>query len=190
VAPGVYALALNVLAPGGQRLWPEDQQLAEVEVLPRDRVYDLPADIGYALDLSLGGFAHFRGFDVDGAGSELKLGDGLDLTLYWQAGGPADLDYTVFVHLVGPDGRPHGQADFAPGAGAAPTTSWVAGQVIVDELRLTVADDAPAGAYQIAVGMYDVVTGGRLAVSDASGQAAPSDQAILPVTYTVVGRDQ
>ena len=190
VPPGVYALTLNVLASDGLPLWSEDQQLSEVEVLPRDRAYDLPTDISHPLDLSLGGFANLRGFDIDTAQNGLKPGDGLGLTLYWQASGPADLDYTVFVHLVGPDGRPHGQVDRSPGAGGAPTTSWVGGQVIVDELRLTVADDAPVGEYHVAVGMYDVATGGRLTVRDASGQAPSSDQALLPVTYTVVGDDR
>jgi hypothetical protein len=187
VPPGVYALSLNVLGPDGEPLWVDDQRLTDIEVLPRDRVFELPSTISHMLDLSLGDFASLRGFDSQNTQDVLVPGDGVDLTLYWQANGPADLDYTVFVHLVGPDGRPHGQVDRPPGAGSAPTSSWVAGQVIVDELRLTVASDAPAGEYGIAVGMYDAATGGRLGVSDGSGQVLALDQIVLPISYTVSG---
>ena len=57
----------------------------------------------------------------------------------------------------------------------------------MDELILPVAADAPPGAYQIAVGMYDATSGGRLPITDASGRALPDDQFILPVAYTIDG---
>jgi hypothetical protein len=180
-----YTLALNVIAPDGRPLWAAGEPLTTVEVLPRDRLFDLPADIGHPLDLRLGDVVHLRGFDLDR--TQATAGDALPLTLYWQGDGPTDLDYTVFVHLLGPDGRPHGQVDRFPGAGAAPTTSWASGQVVVDALSLPVAEDAPAGAYHVAVGLYDAVGGGRLPVADASGNFLPDDQAILPVEITVAG---
>lgn len=183
-----YTLALNVIAPDGSPLWATDEPLTTVEILPRDRLFELPGDIGYSLDLTLGDFVHLRGFDLDRA--QAAPGDALPLTLYWQGDGPTDLDYTVFVHLLGPDGRPHGQVDRSPGGGAAPTTSWAPGQVIVDVLSIPVADDAPAGDYRIAVGMYDGASGGRLPVTDASGNPLPDDRAILPIAVTVAGGNQ
>jgi len=180
---GVYTLALNVLAPDGHPLWAEDETLTTVEVLPRDRLFELPTNIAHPLDLTLGDVVHLRGFDLDR--TQATPGEALALTLYWQADGPTDLDYTVFVHLIGPDGRPHGQVDRFPAGGAAPTTSWAPGQVIVDEIGLPVAADAPAGTYHIAVGMYDGASGGRLPVTDGSGQPLPDDQAVLPVEITV-----
>jgi len=187
---GRYTLALNVLASNGRPLWSEDETLTIVEILPRDRLFELPADIAHPLDLALGTTVHLRGFDQPpysgeegtGAGA-LRPGDTLSLTLYWQADGPTDIDYTSFVHLVGPDGRPHGQVDQF--AGGAPTTSWAPGQVIVDEIALLVAADAPDGTYHIAVGMYDANSGGRLPVTDASGHSLPDDQAVLPVKITI-----
>jgi hypothetical protein len=194
---GRYRLALNVLAPDGRPRWPEDQILTAVEIDARDRLFELPAGIAYPLDLTLGAAVHLRGFDIapspveEGVGEGgLRPGDTLSLTLYWQADGPTDLNYTVFVHLVGPDGRPHGQADWFPGGGAAPTTSWAPGQVTVDEVTLSVAAGAPAGAYHVAVGMYDAASGGRLPVTDASGQPVPDDQVVLPVEFTVAGDTQ
>ena len=186
-----YVLALNVLAPDGHPLWGEDNVLATVEILPRDRRFDLPADVAYPLDLTLGTAVHLRGFDVTiTSEGVLQPGDALPVTLYWQAGGSADLDYTIFVHLVGPDGRLHGQVDQFPGSGSAPTTSWAPGQVIVDSIVLPVAAGAPAGTYHVAVGMYDAASGGRLPIADSSGHLLPDDQAILPVEITVAGGPQ
>ena len=184
----VYTLALNVLAPDGRPLWAEDEALTTVEILPRDRLFELPAGIAHPLDLTLGDVVHLRGFDL--ARTQATPGDTLPLTFYWQAGGPTDLDYVVFVHLVGPDGQLYGQVDRQPGGGATPTTSWAPGQVIVDEIVLPVAADAPPGVYHIAVGMYDGASGGRLPITDASGQSLPNDQAVLPVEITVAGASQ
>jgi hypothetical protein len=156
--------------------------IGTVEVLHRDRRFDLPEDVGHPLDLTLGDTVHLRGFDL--GAPEGAPGDTLPLTLYWQGDGPTDVDYTVFVHLVGPDGLPHGQLDYIPGAGAAPTSSWAPGQVVVDALALPIAVDATPGAYRVAVGLYDAASGGRLPVTDAAGQRL-GDQVILPVEITV-----
>jgi hypothetical protein len=62
--------------------------------------------------------------------------------------------------------------------------------VIVDEIALAIADDAPSGTYDIAVGMYDAISGGRLPVTDASDHPLPDDQAVLPVEIIVAGGPQ
>jgi len=191
---GLYRLTLNVLTPDGRPLWTEDKDLLGIEITSRDRLFELPAGISHPLELTLGATVHLRGFDLPGISAEgetrtvnVQPGDTLPLTLYWQADGPTELNYTVFVHLVGPDGRLHGQSDRFPVGGRAPTTSWAPDQVIVDEIPLSVVADAPAGSYHIAVGMYDATSGGRLPITDVSGQAIPDDQAVLPVEITVTG---
>ncbi|MBN1180547.1 MAG: hypothetical protein JXD18_15165, partial [Anaerolineae bacterium] len=65
--------------------------------------------------------------------------------------------------------------------GTAPATSWAVGQVIVDEITIPVSADAPAGAYTLAVGFYDVAYGDRLPAVDAQGHRLPGDQATLPL---------
>jgi hypothetical protein len=192
---GRYTLALNVLTSNGRALWSEDETLTTIEILARDRLFELPADIAHPLDLTLGTTVHLRGFDLhrqsgeEGTGVRaFQPGDTLSLVFYWQADGPTNIDYTTFVHLVGPDGRLHGQVDQF--AGGAPTTSWAPGQVIVDEIALAIADDAPSGTYHIAVGMYDAISGGRLPVTDGSGHPLPDDQAVLPVEIIVAGGPQ
>jgi hypothetical protein len=183
-----YTLTLNVLTPDGRPIWPQDEILTAVKILPRDRLFELPSEITHPLHLTLGDVVHLRGFDLDR--TRAVLGDTLPLTLYWQADGPTELDYTVFIHLVGPDGRSHGQVDQFPGAGAAPTTSWASGQVVVDEISLPVAPDAPTGLYHVAVGMYNATSGGRLPITDASGRLLPDARAFLPPEITISGGDQ
>jgi len=178
-----YSLRFNVLTPDGQPLWTADERLTSVEVLHRERLFDLPDDVGHPLDLTLGDRIHLRGFDL--ARTEAAPDGSLPLVLYWQGEGPSDVDYTVFVHLVGPDGQLRGQVDRFPDAGAAPTSSWAAGQVVVDQIALPVAADAPTGAYHIAVGMYDAASGGRLPITDRSGQRLPDDQAVLPAEIAI-----
>jgi hypothetical protein len=185
VPAGIYDLTYNVIDPDDNPLWAEDETIGTIEVLPRDRRFDLPDDIGRPLDLTLGDTIHLRGFDLDATAG--APGDTLPLTLYWQGDGPTEIDYTIFVHLIGLDGLPHGQLDVFPGGGAAPTSSWAPDQVIVDELALPIAADAAPGTYHIAVGLYDAASGGRLPITDASGQRLPDDQAILPVEITVAG---
>jgi len=87
------------------------------------------------------------------------------LTLYWQAVGEMDTDYTVFVHLVDGNGTVWGQDDSAPMNGTYPTTLWQPGEFVTDAHQLTLPPDLPPGDYGLEVGMYQVETGLRLAVA-------------------------
>ena len=183
VPAGEYTVALNVLDPEGDPVWAEDIPVTTIEILHRERRFVLPNDIAHPLDLTLGDVIHLRGYDLPT--TQASPGGTLPLTLYWQGDGPTDIDYTVFVHLVGPEGQNHGQLDYHPGGGPAPTTSWAPGQAIIDDLALPVDGDAPQGTYTIAVGMYDPKRGGRLPITDASGQRLPGDRAPLPFEIAI-----
>jgi hypothetical protein len=181
IPAGDYVVALNILDPAGSVAWAEDVTLDTIEILHRERQYTLPDDITHPLALTLGDAVHLRGFDLPSV--QASPGSTLPLTLYWQADSSTDIDYTVFVHLVGPDGQNHGQLDYGPGGG--PTASWTPGQVIVDDLTLPVDRDAPAGSYTIAIGMYDAQSGGRLPITDDLGQRLADDRAILPIMIAI-----
>jgi hypothetical protein len=180
---GDYALTINVLDGADTPLWTEDLVLARLEILARDRLFTLPSDMAHPLDVTLGNVVHLRGFDIDGLSA--APGEQLALTLYWQADGPTDLSYSVFVHLVGPDGMIFGQVDRLPADGAAPTSSWAPGQVVVDTLSIPVRADTPSGTYHIAVGLYDPYSADRLPVYDAQGAELPTGQIVLPVEVMV-----
>jgi hypothetical protein len=180
---GAYVLGINVLDETGSSLWTEDVELATIEVIARDRQFTMPSDVAYPLDLLLGDTVHLRGFDIDTL--SVQPGGEMPLTLYWQADGPTEVGYLVFVHLVGPDGMIHGQVDRPPLNGAAPTHTWVSGQIVVDDLMLPALSDALPGTYHIAVGLFDLATGLRLPVFDASGEELPNQQIVLPVEINV-----
>jgi len=68
-------------------------------------------------------------------------GDTLTLTLYWRALTEMDEPYTVFTHLLAPDGSMAGQWDSHPVGGAYPTDLWLAGEVVTDVREIPVRAD-------------------------------------------------
>jgi len=104
----------------------------------------------------------------------LRTGETLNLSLFWRSSGPLAWDWTVFTHLVAPDGsRVVAQKDNPPRDGAYPTTRWQPGELIRDNYGLTVLPDTPPGRYWIEVGLYrtDVEGYPRMPVVDDQGRA-------------------
>ena len=181
--PGRYRLMLDPVDPRGQATGEDPVSLASVEVLRRERAFELPPDLQNPLKLTFGETIHLRGYEL--GLREANAGEVLPVTRYWQAEGPTVQSYVLFVHLLGPDGRLHGQVDVIPGGGEAPTSSWAPGQVIVDRISLPVASDAPTGDYQIAMGFYDPAYGHRLPITDDQGRPLRDNRATLPVDIAV-----
>jgi len=102
-----------------------------------------------------------------------EVGVGLE----WQALRRMSHSYTVFVHVVGPDGKLYGQKDYWPVEGTRLTLDWQPGEVIVDPYHVPLAADAPAGEYSVHVGLYLLETLERLPVLNAVGQ--PLDDKVV-----------
>lgn len=85
-----------------------------------------------------------------------RPGEVVPLTLRWQAREPIGRNYVVFVHITPPKGPILTQQDNQPVGGNFPTTAWTPGQLISDPYRLGIPGDAPAGVYEVRVGMYPV----------------------------------
>ncbi len=183
---GVYGLAVRLQAAEDAADASDQIELGKVEVLPRQRSFSLPDDISNRVDLRFGDSIHLRGYHLERM--EAEPGGELPLTLHWQADAnadPTDRSYTLFVHLLGPDGVVQGQVDRVPGGGAWQTSSWAPGQVIVDRIDLPVPAEAPPGEYTMAVGFYDPQYGGRLSVTTGAQEEEPATWAVLPVQVTV-----
>jgi hypothetical protein len=86
--------------------------------------------------------------------------DGLQVTLFWEATDVSQTDYTVFVHLVEKE-QIVGQADAQPLEGQYPTSIWSLGETVVDAHSVA----APAGEYEVYVGLYQWETLARLPVT-------------------------
>lgn len=84
------------------------------------------------------------------------------LTLYWQLISPLAIDYTTFVHIRNEAGEIVAQKDQSPLKGAYPTGLWDVGEMIADEIVISLPNNLPTGKYPIIIGMYDFETGQRL----------------------------
>jgi hypothetical protein len=107
------------------------------------------------------------------APSRAQPGETLPLALEWESTARTPVDYTVFVHVVAPDGAVVAQGDGPPLSGFAVTRLWQPGQTFVDERNVALPADLPPGEYQVRVGLYGP-DGGRLAVTTNAGPVGDS----------------
>jgi hypothetical protein len=144
-----------------------------------------PGEIGMTTDDVFGGMVALVGYDLPA--TVVVAGQDLRLDLFWSSLAPVDQDYKIFVHLVGAEFNPDtgnplwGQVDRQPLEGSLPMTVWPPGEIIRDSYTLPVDPDAPPGAYHLEVGLYDGVTGQRLAVTAPAG--ASSDSILLETIF-------
>jgi len=96
-------------------------------------------------------------------------GQSLPFTLYWQATGPIDGQYTVFVHLLDANGERFAQGDGPPLRGLQPMSHWRPREVLLDRRMIDLPPDLPPGRYHLAIGLYGA-DGSRLPITTAAGQ--------------------
>jgi hypothetical protein len=120
---------------------------------------------------------------VSYAPPELAPGETLNVTLEWVAVAPMGQDYTVFVQLWDANGQLAAQSDSQPAGGSQPTSGWQPGDVIRDRHALLLPPDLPGGEYSLHAGLYDWLTGARLALS-APRPADGPDHAFLATIRT------
>lgn len=108
----------------------------------------------------------------------MQAGDVFYARLYWQVSAPPSADYTAFAHLLRRDEAGDltslAGADRPPGEGSCPTTEWLPGEVVVDELQFVLPAELPAGKLFVAVGFYTPADQRRLAVP-----GAPDSQILI-----------
>lgn len=78
------------------------------------------------------------------------------LALYWEALGPLERDYQVFVHAYDPAMNLLAQADHPPVNGFYPTSSWRPGEIIEDRAAFRVPLQVLKAGFSLAVGLYDL----------------------------------
>jgi 4-amino-4-deoxy-L-arabinose transferase-like glycosyltransferase len=152
--------------------------LGNITVETTERTFEVPP-ISHPLTATLGDQVELLGYAL--SAETITMGDTLILTLYWRALTEMDENYTVFAHLLAPDGSMTGQRDSYPVGGAYPTTLWVAGEVVADVYEIPIRADAAPGMHRLEVGMYVAETGARLPI------AGISDDAIVLRKVTVAG---
>jgi hypothetical protein len=178
----------------------QEEQIDVFRVVAYERQPAVTPVIEHPLASSVGDAFLLMGYDVatEGdcrlqeaaeEGSQLWVPEGgscvVHLTLYWQDQALVDVDYTVFAHLLDPDGHIAEQRDGQPQDGTFPTTAWFPGDVIADKRSLAFPPDAAPGEYVLEVGMYLLETAVRLPAYDAAGQHWPDDSIRLELPILV-----
>lgn len=166
--------AVEVVLRVGDQQW----VLAEARILETTHQFT-PPPIANLLNVNFGGVARLVGYELPT--TSVRSSEGVALTLIWQSltTGMA-INYTVFTHVISPEGALVGQHDAPPLNGGRPTSGWVADEYLLDPHQLTFREPYQ-GEARIAVGLYDPTTGARLLTE--SGE----DAFYLPVTLMVSG---
>lgn len=121
-------------------------------------------------DIHFGDRIRLSGYDLHSP--DPQPGDDLELTLYWNASAAPPDNYSLFLHFSAVDDpRPLAQFDGNPAVPARPTQTWDRPEetLISPHFTLSLPNDLPPGDYRVTLGLYNVETGERLPVRDASG---------------------
>jgi hypothetical protein len=122
-------------------------------------IYRIPPPVAIARPADFGLDIHLRGFEQQGV---MRKGQRVAFKLFWETRNAPPIDYTLFAHLIGPDGVRYTQVDIP-----YPTRSWGARQFVTTELPIELPPNVPAGRYRLMIGLYDPASGQRAALTTA-----------------------
>ncbi len=119
------------------------------------------------LNIRLGSDIRLTGYWLDEETSQ--PGEILPIVLRWQAENQPSADFTVFIHLLGPDGSLISQSDAYPTwITPLPTSRWHPQQPLLDRHTLNLPSDLTNGLYTLQLGLYHATTLERLPLADGS----------------------
>lgn len=98
---------------------------------------------------------------------QIKVGETAEFILFWHVLAQPTNDYTVFVHLLYPDGTLAATNDGPPVVGFYPTSYWERGEVVRDSHPWQAM--VLPGRYLVQIGLYQPETGQRLPTTNDLG---------------------
>lgn len=106
----------------------------------------------YPLNIRFGDDMLLRGYDL--SAGRVTAGESIAITLWWEAvRGNLD-ERSIMLHLRNDRDERIADVDGPPAAGGRPTSLWQAGEVVIDDRRLTIPADLPPGRYWLVIGSY------------------------------------
>lgn len=159
-APGKSTLSVGLYDPKAYRLAvfnDEGQllgdtfELTSIELLPLEDKFPNTQNQNFNGELRLVGYE----FDK----REAKVGQSIQVDLYWEALKSLEADYIVQVRLMDEDGKIWATDDGRPDGENSPTNSWKEGEIIRDTHILRVEPGTPNGRYPVVVSMIDADIG-------------------------------
>jgi hypothetical protein len=164
-APDRGPIQVGLYVPDGPRLTTEGGtdalQLASIEVRPRD------GDVPNPMQLSFGDKVALVGYSLDQR--VVRPGEKIDLTLYWLALNPMEVNYEVFVHVLGAENQIWGRSNSPLTDRAVCTNRWEPGVQVKEEREITVSDDTPVGFYDLELGL-EAPHSGRVKILNEDGR--------------------
>ena len=145
--------------------------LTPVKLVPR------PGDLPNPARIDFGNQVALVGYDLNTR--VIRPGETLSVTLYWQALAPVERDYSVFMHLTSADNIV-ATNDGLPYTKPKRMKQWRVSQMMQEVRSLVVAADAPAGLYNIEMGVFDE-SKGRLPVVAPEGHYLGEQHTLLQV---------
>ncbi len=122
--------------------------LSQVEIHSLSNSQAVPNPITFSFENELA----LAGYSLDPR--SVKAGEQIVLMLYWQGLQAMSRNYTVSVQILGLANTKVGQEDSWPNNGNSPTSTWVPGKIIEDEISILVSSDARPGIYDIQIVVY------------------------------------
>ena len=184
---GTYRWTLQVCRGNAPECEPmgAEAALGTLEVHAPQRLWE-PPPLDVAVDARFGDVVTLLGANLHPASCllhpascVLHPGTPLTVTLVWQAEAKMETSHRVFLHLLGPDGSLVAQSDGEPANWTRPTTGWLPGEVVLDERVLAVPEGAPAGDYELWIGVYSWPSLERLPAFRPDGSRWPDDRILL-----------
>ncbi len=130
-------------------------------------IRSLPPDASTNLtpvEAQFGPAVHLTGYRLNP--SQFQPDGELPLVLQWTPSQTPATNYTVFVHLLAPDGRRIAQHDSVPTwLTPFPTSQWLSNQPVLDRHPLILPSNLPTGTYTLQIGLYNPQTMDRLPLS-------------------------
>lgn len=111
-----------------------------------DPVVSRPLAVEFGQELAL------EGYELSAA--VLQPGGELEVSLLWRALEDPRTTYTVFLHLIGPDGERVAQSDEQLLEGYYQPTVWPQDQAVADRHVLALPADLAPGRYRLEMGLY------------------------------------
>lgn len=125
---------------------------------PQHAVGDTPSGMALGDGIGLLGY--------DALPETPRAGASLYVQAHWRVTAAPQEDWTVFVHVLAPDGTRVAGYDRQPGKGSLPTVRWQPGWRVLDEVEVPLPLDLPPGDYTLRLGLYT-----------SEGQQLPADGA-------------
>ena len=112
----------------------------------------------------------------------IRPAEKLPITLYWEVLAPTEINYSIFIHLLGRQRQVIGQLDSFPGGGKWPTTLLKPGDILADSYQIPIApqaefEHAPT-RLRVAAGIYDFNEPGRPGKPAVNARNEPVDPII------------